>query len=64
MNGKKYNPQNRPVFEIIDPKYVQVGETGYLGNDFGDHVALHFPDGSMRCFEREALRLVFPESAT
>lgn len=50
-----YNPQNRPMMTITDPNYVRCGQSGYVGNDFGTHVTLHFPDGSAENFHADGI---------
>ena len=52
-----YNPQNQPMYTITDPNYIRCGESGYLGNDHGTHVTLHFPDGSAENFSIEGIAL-------
>lgn len=49
------NEATLPKFKVIGEKYLDRGRVGVIGNDFGDHVTLHFPNGDASNFDRDCV---------
>ena len=49
------NEDRFPKFRVTGEKYVDCGRVGVIGNDFGDHITLHFPNGECANFDRDAV---------